>query len=69
MACDGNANAIAYYSTFSIYVIAHLIHQGYSESLANGISMVIKYDRKEMVVLYDVSRRREERGGERLRNP
>ena len=24
----------------------HLIHQGYSESLANGISMVIKYDRK-----------------------
>ena len=43
----------------------HLIHQGYSESLANGISMVIKYDRKEMVVLYDFSRRREERGGER----
>ena len=24
----------------------HLIHQGYSESLANGISMVIKYDRE-----------------------
>ena len=44
--------------------ICHLIHQGYSESLANGISMVIKYDRKEMVVLYDFSRRREERGRE-----
>ena len=43
----------------------HLIHQGYSESLSNGMSIVIKYDRKEMVVLYDFSRRR---GGERLRN-
>ena len=41
---------------------SHLIHQGYSESLANGISMVIKYDRKEMVVLYDFSRRREGEG-------
>ena len=46
------------------FPLSHLIHQGYSESLANGISMVIKYDRKEMVVLYDFSRRREERGGE-----
>ena len=45
----------------------HLIHQGYSESLTNGMSMVIKYDRKEMVVLYDFSRRREgERDSETL---
>ena len=47
----------------------HLIHQGYSESLANGISMVIKYDRKEMVVLYDFSRRREERGSSEAQKP
>ena len=26
--------------------LCHLIHQGYSESLANGISMVIKYRKK-----------------------
>ena len=32
----------------------HLIHQGYSESLSNGMSIVIKYDRKETVVLYDI---------------